>query len=103
MRRYEILLPLYFNDKSTVPCNLHEETINEIVERFGGISVEKGGVGGLWTNDAGNQVADEMVCIYVDVESTAENTDWFLVNRTNWQARFLQDCIYIVSYEIHQL
>ena len=40
LRRFEILLPLQFNDGREVPRELLGEAVEEIVERFGAVSYE---------------------------------------------------------------
>ena len=39
-RRYEILLPLRFNDGKPVPKPLLAQTVEELEERFGAVSCE---------------------------------------------------------------
>ena len=39
-RRYEMLLPLRFNDRSPIPDKLIVDTLLELEERFGAVSCE---------------------------------------------------------------
>ena len=40
LRRYEILLPLRFNDGRAVPDDIVAETLLEVEQRFGAVSAE---------------------------------------------------------------
>jgi hypothetical protein len=48
MRRYEILLPLRFNDGTLVPVELVGEVIVSIRDRFGAASFETQTIHGVW-------------------------------------------------------
>ena len=59
-RRFEILLPLRFNDGSPVPDALIAETLVELRRRFGAVSsetqkIEGWGLGGLGRGDGNTQ------------------------------------------------
>jgi len=49
-RRFEILLPLRFNDGKPVPDDLIAETIAELEQRFGAVSSESQVIHGIWHN-----------------------------------------------------
>jgi hypothetical protein len=42
-RRYEVLLPVRFNDGKDVPEELLGEAVNEIVDQFNAVTFHKGG------------------------------------------------------------
>jgi hypothetical protein len=48
-RRYEILLPLKFNDGQPIPDELIGSTLRELRAEFGSISVESQTIHGAWT------------------------------------------------------
>lgn len=50
-RRYEILLPLQFNDGTTVPQSLLWETVEELEKRFRAVSWETQIVRGIWQHE----------------------------------------------------
>ena len=50
-RRYEVLLPMQFNDGRDVPDELLGEAVNETVEQFGAVSFYKEAVEGRWRHD----------------------------------------------------
>jgi hypothetical protein len=47
-RRYEVLVPLQFNDGNPVPRKWRGEAVLEMVERFGGASLETQLIKGHW-------------------------------------------------------
>ena len=50
-RRYEILLPLQFNDGRDVPDELLWKTVEELEGRFQGVSLESQVIHGLWRGE----------------------------------------------------
>jgi hypothetical protein len=50
-RRYEILIPLRFNDGSDIPDELVGETIIELRFRFGAVSSETQTIRGQWQHE----------------------------------------------------
>ncbi len=51
LRRYEILVPLLFNDGNTVPEDLLAQTFAELRGKFGAASWETQVVQGSWENE----------------------------------------------------
>ena len=47
-RRYEVLLPVRFNDGSDVPEELLGEAVNEVVEQFNAVTFYKETAEGRW-------------------------------------------------------
>jgi len=50
LRRFEILLPLQFNDSRDIPADLLADAVLEIVEKFGAVSYQNQTVEGRWTH-----------------------------------------------------
>jgi hypothetical protein len=50
-RRFEILLPLRFNDGHPVPDGLIADTLLELREQFGAISAETQTIHGVWQHE----------------------------------------------------
>jgi hypothetical protein len=73
-RRYEILLPLEFNDGSPVPDELFAETLLKLRERFGAVSSESQTTQGQWQHE-GQVFRDQLIRIYVDVPDTDPNRE----------------------------
>ena len=70
-RRYEILLPLQFNDGTPVPKALLAATLLELEARFGAVSCETQIIHGRWRSQ-GEAFEDDLVRVYVDAEHTPE-------------------------------
>ena len=74
-RRYEVLLPLQFNDGAAVPTKWLSEAVLEIVSHFGAVSYETQGVEGHW-RQGGVLYRDDLVKIVVDFPESTENRKW---------------------------
>jgi hypothetical protein len=75
-RRYEVLLPLEFNDGRPVPPEWLAEAVLQIVDR------------------------DNLVRLVVDVADSLENRQWMKQFKEQWKARLEQLDLWLVSYSI---
>ena len=50
-KRYEVLLPLRYNDGSVVEEELFEQTRAYLAEQFGSLTFEPAPVRGIWTHE----------------------------------------------------
>ena len=101
LRRYEVLLPLNFNDRMPVPVELLHATRTEFEERFGAISTESQAIRGF---DRGTQSdEDKLVRFFLDVPDTTENRAFFREAKERLKARFQQEEIWITTYPIEVL
>ena len=98
-RRFEILLPLRFNDGSPVPDALIAETLVELRRRFGAVSSETQKIEGQWQH-GGEVYRDELMRVFVDVEDTDRNRDFFRRFREQIKTRFRQVSIWMTSHPI---
>jgi hypothetical protein len=98
-RRYEVLLPVRFNDGRDVPDELLGEAVNEIVGQFGAVSFHKQTIEGHWQH-AGTLYRDDLACIVVDIPDTATNRKWMKAFKTKWKKRLEQVELWMVSYRI---
>ncbi len=98
-RRYEILLPIRYNDGSEVEPRQFWETAKELVERFGALTCSREPVRGIWTHQ-GRSFEDDNVRLYVDVEDTPENAAFFASYKSKLKRRFRQVDIWLVSFQI---
>jgi hypothetical protein len=71
-RRYEILLPVKFNDGQPVSGELLEQTREELMTQFRAVQIQPHTVLGLWVYE-GNRFEDELRRFTIDVEDTPEN------------------------------
>ena len=56
LRRFEVLLPLRFNDGQPVPDEIVADTLLELEQRFGAVSCETQSIRGYW-HKKGNLIA----------------------------------------------
>jgi|SRR5579872_3356615 len=98
-RRFEILLPLRFNDGSEVPGEWTSEAVLEVVERFGAASYETQRVEGHWRSE-GTLYRDDLVKIVIDSPDAPRQRQWIRQFKDRWKARLRQLELWIVSYRI---
>jgi hypothetical protein len=96
-RRYEIILPLQFNDGGTVPEELLWQTVEELESRFGAVSWDSQVVRGIWEHE-GTVYRDNNSRLVLDVEDTQENRAYFTALKAALKSRFRQLDIWITSY-----
>ena len=95
-RRYEILLPLQFNDGRAVPQTLLWQTVEELESRFGAVSWDSQTVRGIWEHE-GRVYRDNNTHLILDVEDSQENRAFFTAFKATLKARFQQVDIWITS------
>lgn len=98
-RRFEVLLPLQFNDGRDVPGQWLAEAVLEVVEQFGAASYETQRVEGHW-RQATVLYRDNLVRIVIDVPDTAKNRQWMKAFKERWKAKLEQLELWMVSYLI---
>ena len=98
-RRYEILLPVRFNDGRRVSGELLEQTRQDIMDQFGAVQIQPHTVLGLWVYE-GSRYEDELRRFTVDIEDTPENQQFFVKFKQTLLERYEQIEIYIVSYPV---
>jgi len=98
-RRYELLLPLEFNDGRPIPPEWLAEAALQIVDHFGAVSYETQKVEGHW-RQGGVVYRDNLVRLVVDVPDTSDNRDWMKQFKSNWKQRLEQLELWLVSYVI---
>jgi hypothetical protein len=89
LRRYEILLPLRFNDGQSVPDELVADTLLELEQQFGAVSTETQTIRGLWRHED-QSFPDDLVRVFVDVTDEAEHRRFFLDFKERLKTRFQQ-------------
>ena len=98
-RRFEVLLPLRFNDGRDVPGEWIAEAVLEIVEHFGAASYETQRVEGHWRH-SGILYRDDLVRVVVDVPDSTQNRQWMRQFKERWKVRLEQLELWMVSYRI---
>ena len=98
-RRFEVLLPLQFNDGSDVPSELLAEAVLEIVDHFGAASYETQKVEGHWRH-GGVIVRDNLVKIVIDTPDSQTNRRWMKQYKDRWRSKLEQTELWLVSYAV---
>jgi hypothetical protein len=98
-RRFEVLLPLQFNDGAEVPPEWLAEAVLEIVEQFGAASYETQKVEGHWRAE-GVIYRDNLVKLVVDLPDSAANRKWIKGFKARWKSRLRQLELWVVSFPI---
>jgi hypothetical protein len=101
-RRFEIHLPLRHNDGRPVDDDKLNQTREELVQRFDGLSVQPQSIAGMWVRE-GVRFEDVSVRLTVDVEDSLESRQFFLELKRVLLQRFEQIEIYIASYPVEIL
>jgi class 3 adenylate cyclase len=98
-RRFEVLLPLQFNDGSDVPAELLAEAVLEIVDYFGAASYETQKVEGQWRH-GGVLIRDNLVKLVVDAPDVVRNRRWMKQYKERWRSQLEQVELWMVSYSV---
>ena len=102
VRRFEVLLPLRFNDGTAVPDDAIADTLLELEERFGAVSCETQTIRGQWRYE-GQSYRDDLVRVFVDVADEAECRKYFIECKDRLKTRFRQLDIWMTTYLIEVL
>jgi len=90
----QLLLPLYDNAGRALPHDLFETIRAELVGRFGGLTAyTRAPAKGLWQQDGGGTVRDDIVVYEVMVDSLDEA--WWRRYRGELEARFAQESLVV--------
>ena len=99
LRRFEILLPLQFNDGREIPSDWLAEAVLEIVEKFDAASYETQKVEGHWRHQ-GILYRDNLVKIVIDATDEEANREWMREYKACWKEKLEQLELWLVSYTI---
>jgi len=102
MRRYEILLPLRFNDGTLVPDELVGDVIVSLRDRFGAASFETQAIRGVWQHE-GQAYKDDLVRLFADVPDTQASREWFLEFKEPLKRDYRQIDIWMITHQIEVL
>ena len=102
LRRFEILLPLQFNDGREVPGNLIADTINELEAEYGAVSSETQIIQGIWRNE-GELYRDNLMRVTVDAEDITASFAFFAALKERLKQRFDQLEIWITTQPIESI
>ncbi len=102
LRRFEVLLPLRFNDGESVPDDLVADTLIELEQRFGAVSCETQTIRGIWSSE-GQPFRDDLIRVFVDVADEPANREFFVEFKERLKSRFQQLDIWLTTYPIEVL
>ena len=102
LSRFEILLPLRFNDGTAVPRELVAQTIAELEDRFGAATWETQVLHGSWRHE-GMTYHDELVRVFVDAENNRANRAFFKQFKGTLKKRFRQIDIWLTIHPMKTL
>ena len=99
LRRFEVLLPLKFNDGSAVPQELAAQTILELREKFGAVSCDTQTIQGVWQH-AGQEYRDDLVRLFIDIPDLPEHRAFLAEYKETLKIRFQQIDIWMVTFPL---
>ncbi len=99
LRRFELLLPVAFNDGRDIPEELLGEALEEIEEQFGAASFERRTIEGRWRHE-GVLYRDSLSRLIVDVPDKPQHRKWMKAFKARWKVKLDQLELWMVSYPI---
>ena len=99
MVRFEVLLPLYYNDGRPIEQGKFLETNQELVAQFGATSTDTVIVSGRWMYQ-GTIYDDRLIRIHIDTDDSQANRDFFRRYKEKLKANFQQEDIWITVQHI---
>jgi hypothetical protein len=99
MIRFEILLPLFYNDGRPIEREKFVQTDDELVKQFGATSTDTVVVRGNWLYQS-TLYHDQLVRVRLDVADSPENFQALRDLKEILKARFEQLDIWITAYRI---
>ena len=102
LARFEILLPLRYNDGRPVPRELLEDAAFEIQSNFGAVTWEPQIIEGFW-RQSGIGYRDTLNRIFVDIEDTPEKRRFFIELKARLKSRFQQLDMWVTVHPIEVL
>jgi hypothetical protein len=98
-RRFEVQLPLQFNDGRAVPEGWLADAAFELADHFDASSLEPQRIEGLWRH-GGLLYRDKSVRLVVDLPDTVKNRRWMKGFKSRWKERLEQIELWMISYRI---
>ena len=99
LRRYEILLPLFYNDGNRVEKEKFLVTHKELVEKFGAATTDTTKIVGKWIYQ--NQLyEDKLIRVTIDAEPSDDIDEYFKQYKELLKERVKQIDIWITRHEI---
>jgi hypothetical protein len=99
MVRFELLLPLYYNDGRPIEKEKFLQTDEELVAQFGATSTDAVTVSGRWMYQS-TLYEDRLTRVRVDVEDLPANWEFFRSYKETLKCRFEQEDVWITAHRI---
>src|ERR1041385_99732 len=99
LRRYEILLPLQFNDGQPIPDGLIGDALVELRQRFGAVTWETQIIRGAWEHE-GRVYHDDLMRVAIDVSDSDNNRLFFRDLKERLKIRFRQIDLWMTTHTI---
>ena len=99
MIRFEILLPLFYNDGRPIERDKFLLTDDELVERFGATTTDTVAVRGRWLYQS-TLYQDQLIRVRLDLDDNPENWQAVRAVKETLKARFDQVDIWITAQRI---
>lgn len=101
--RFEIKLPSYYNNGRRIEPEKHNQTLEEIYEKFGAYTLQTVTIGRWRDPNTNKSYEEEMGGIIVDVDKEKLNDIIAFLReyKQKLKERFQQEEIYIVGYELY--
>jgi hypothetical protein len=99
LRRFEILLPLYYNDGRLVEMEKFMATNRELLNRFEALTTDSVEVSGTWKY-RGTFYRDRLVRLTVDAPKPKEASRFFRAYKKVLKSRFEQVDIWITAHDV---
>jgi hypothetical protein len=99
MVRFEILLPLFYNDGRQIEREKFLQTDDDLIQRFGAISTDTVTVRGQWLYQSTLYV-DQLIRVRLDLQDTPEIWQEVRAFKEALKTRFDQVDIWITAHRI---
>jgi hypothetical protein len=99
MIRFEILLPLFYNDGRAVEREKYLQTDDELVHLFGATSTDTVTVRGRWLYQS-TLYQDQLIRVRLDLQDTPDNWQAVRAFKETLKTRFDQVDIWITAHRI---
>ena len=97
-KRFEILLPLNYNDGRLIEPEKFDLTADELCDRFGGITQDSVRITGTWKY-GGTRYRDELLRIRIETNDAGARA-FLQGQKETWKERFQQIDIWITASQI---
>jgi len=99
LKRFEILLPLNYNDGRVIERIKFMVTNRELLEKFGGLTTDSVEISGTWKYGSAF-LHDRLVRLTIDSQNPDEDVVFFREYKETLKSRFEQLDIWITAHDV---